>query len=55
MRGGAVDGREILWLMGIDTMYFDIKLVSFQRNNLFPFQGGYIFSLEMQLVSSSKT
>jgi hypothetical protein len=39
MRGGALDGREVLCLLGIDTVYFDTKLVSFRKNNLFPFSG----------------
>jgi len=37
MRSGAVEGREDFCLLGIDTVYFDTQLVSFQRNNLFPF------------------
>jgi hypothetical protein len=39
MRGGAVEESEDFCLLETDTVYFDIKLVSFQRNNLFPFSG----------------
>ena len=38
MESGAVEGREVFCLLGNDTiMYFETQLVSFQRNNLFPF------------------
>jgi hypothetical protein len=50
MRGGALDGREVLCLLGTDTVCFDIQLVSFQRDNL----GRHMFTLEMQAVCSSK-
>lgn len=39
MLGSAVDGREVLCLLGTDTVYIDIKFVSFQRNNLYLFSG----------------
>jgi hypothetical protein len=39
MRGVTVEKREGFCLLGIDTVYFDTQLVSFQRNNLFPISG----------------